>query len=1082
MKTQDATSLLKAAFEDLGYSKSEGVGFFNAMDKPGDLAEEIWVEKGEWLALAHEVGACNLFFLDNNPVVVFAKVDGGDAEALRELYNRVWCMARPRLLFLAKPGELAVYDLARKPPGTSREFSRLRPFELARSTADVAEKLKHFRREAMESGRVFEAEYRFGDLKNRADKALIRDLKQVRGELVKAGLGGEKLKYAHALIGRSIFIRYLEDRKILDEKTYWDAAKGDDRWRRILENPTPRPGLDFSETPSLYLRALENKGFTFALFRKLADDFNGDMFPVVDREESIIEQAHLRLIQNLLFGDVGRQRSLFFYAYQFKIVPLELISSIYEEFYHEENGSGRKQGAYYTPPALVEFVMSRTLTPDRLARAPRVLDPACGSGIFLVDAFRRIVRYRSARQGRRLRYNELRKILRDQVSGVDINAEAVRVAAFSLYLAFLHYLEPPDIREQIAKGNRLPNLVADDANPDSFNTLLVANAFDSDRIDASPHLKKRFSSSRADMIVGNPPWGSPGPRDSDARRQNKMAMDWCAQREAPVGDRERSQAFIWRAMDMLKPGGVAGLLVSTGVFFKHHEKSVAFRREWLDRCKLDAVFNFAHTRKVFFKSAVSPFAMVVFHKEKAKKSNSPVHYWSSRRTRSVEGLQSVVFSRSDIKIIWPEDDLTDYRTWKIFLWGGHRDKSLISFLMRSPSLESLADLNKVGQGYTKANRKIDADWLKQYESLPVNRFCRYGPVDLGALEKTPERVKRRGVREVYHGLRLLVQRGIEEKSSPRGKIIARLEDKAFCFTTAIQGVKLSTSEEWKYGLILGILWSSLARYYFFMTTSNWGLWHHELHLHDELLQLPIRFPENRELKSRIIGIVDELRNYAPEKQDLVNFEGPPGNQMDKKRGELEARLDAAIFELYGLSEAEIDLTHDMCHSNLDFFYLREKSESVKSILSGPLDANHGTSGTFPAGDLGNYLRTFIQCWDAYLDRGTEFHWRLHSPPESDAMLAVVFSVHPIDECPVPGSKDEREAWSRLLRRLDDALVQPVSPRVYIDGLVRAVMDDEILIIRRNEKRFWTRSMAREDAEATLLQAMKRERMEKESDF
>jgi hypothetical protein len=52
------------------------------------------------------------------------------------------------------------------------------------------------------------------------------------------------------------------------------------------------------------------------------------------------------------------------------------------------------------------------------------------------------------------------------------------------------------------------------------------------------------------------------------------------------------------------------------------------------------------------------------------------------------------------------------------------------------------------------------------------------------------------------------------------------------------------------------------------------------------------------------------------------------------------------------------------------------------------------------------------------------------------------------------------------------LLQPVSRKVYVDGMIRVVSDTDIIIIKRNERRLWTRSLAREDAEATLLQAMR----------
>lgn len=1085
MKNSEATTLIETAYESLGYSEANGTSFFAAENRPGALSKNIWVDKGDWLALAHEVGADKIFFVESNPVAVFAHLDTNEDDILRKFYNRVWSMARPRFLFLAKPGELAVYDLATKPPQSANEFRKLQPLETAETAATVAEKLKRFRREELESGRVFEAESRFGDLKHRADQALIHDLKEVRSELIATGLGDKKLKFAHALIGRSLFIRYLEEREILTRKTFDEVARREKRWKSLLENPPYRVGLDFSETPSLYLRVLADKNFCFDLFRKLAVDFNGDMFPDVDGEEKVITFDHLRLIQDLLFGDAGRQKSLFFYAYQFKIIPLELISSIYEEFYQEENGGGHKYGAFYTPPALVDFVLAQTLTPERLATSPRIIDPACGSGIFLVESFRRIVRYRVAQQGRRLRFDELQKILRDQLRGMDINPEAVRVAAFSLYLSFLHYLEPPDIHEQIARGNRLPNLVVDDEKPNlviddkkpkSFNILLAANAFNAEMIESHSHLKERFSSSCAEVVVGNPPWGSPGPKDTEARQQNKVAMKWCEQRRLPVGDQERSQAFIWRALDMLESNGVAGLLVSSGVFFKHHENSVAFRRKWLESCMLDSVFNFAHTRHVFFKGVDSPFAAVIFQKEKPNDLNRCVHYWSSKRTRFIEKLQSVVFGKNDVRLLQLDDDLPNYKIWKTLWWGNHRDRSLISFLQNYQSLGNLTTLEKVGRGYQRGSAKYDADWLRKYKSLPITYFHRYGVLKFEMFEQVPNKVEHRGIREVFDGMRLLVKRGIEEKSMPKGKIIARLEEESFCFTNAVHGVKLSEAEKWKYQIILGILWSSLARYYFFLCSGNWGMWHHEIHLEDELLSLPISLSKETSLNKRIIAIVDELRIYNPPVYDLLNSGGVPEHEIQAHRRELEAQLDEAVFELYGLGEAEIDLIRDMCDTNLDFYYLREKSEAAKPFLTP--QKNYGVKNDLPEGALGDYLRVFLQNWLPYLNDGTEFHWRVHQSPQSDSMLAAVFSVKNIGENPIADATSEHEAWKSIMCRLDEALLQPISSRIYIDGLVRAVSDEEIIVIKRNEKRLWTKSMAREDAEATLAQAMNRNQMRK----
>jgi len=1078
-KMTTSTDFINAAYDCLGYSSVYGERLLDAADSVVSIVDDdVWIDKGDWLSLAKEVEADRIFFLNNNPVIVFARLESDDWEKIRQIYNRIWSMARPRLLFLAKPGELAVYDLAHVPPKEGSKPDSLKPLGVARSIAEVSEKLAQFHREEIESGHVFEAEMRFGDLKNRADKQLIHDLKAVRRELISLELGGGKLKYAHALIGRSIFIRYLEDRGILKKKYFEKIVNGNSAWQKALDESTAETGA----IKPIYPRVLKNHDFTFALFRQLAEDFNGDMFPDVDNECKVVKKVHLDQIHDLMYGEVDAQKSLFFYAYDFKVIPVELISSIYEEFYHEQSEKAKEYGAIYTPPALAEFVVSQTLTPQRLATNPRVMDPACGSGIFLVESFRRIVRHRMAKQRRRLRFDELRKILREQLAGIDVNPEAIRVAAFSLYLAMLHYLEPPDILQQIEWGNRLPNLIVDDNRNDSLNILLPANAFDMERIESDFSLKSSFGSECADVVIGNPPWGSVGSTKNkeESRAQNTIAMDWCKSHKPtlPVGDQERSQTFIWRSLDMLKPDGVAGLLVSTGVFFKHHIKSVDFRRKWLSSCSLDSVFNFSHCRNVFFKDVHSPFSFILFHQVNNNPNNLAVQYWSAKRTKTIEGMQSIVLSRYDLKQIPSDMDLWNHWVWKVLWWGTHQDERLIRHLKTFTPLRDLTTKEKRGQGYKKANQKNEADWLKEYKSLPIKHFRRYGSLNFpSVLEEVPYCVERRGVREVYDGLRLLFQRGIEEQLNPKGQIVARLEKDSFCFTNAIIGVKLPDRNIEDYKVVLGVIYSSLARYFFFLTTAMWGIWHHEIEV-EELLSLPICLPQNINLNKRILSLVEELQTYDPPIQENGLFAVPgavPKKVVEEKRRKLEFELDNVIFELYGLNEAEIDLIRDMCDIGIDFYYNREKSIAVDPMALDSLKPNVGNLKKVPKGHLGNYIRVFAQSWSAYMDPGTEMHWEVRISPKPSTMLAIVFTFHDTGDDPEKPDNLQSE-WDDILCKLDKTLGEKMSSRIYLEGLARAVSDDSIIIIKRNELRFWTKSMAREDAEGALVQSMQRNSM------
>jgi hypothetical protein len=623
--------LLAAAYEQLGYDQGE---LLPAMAEPQPSTLKDWVDRGDWQTLAAQVGAESIFFVDRDPVVVFARAQDSSPAGLRMLYERVWCMSRPQLLFLASSGQLSVFDLTKPPPKPEESIGdRGRLISVATSIAEVQSKLGDYHRERIETGIVFGDE-RFANSANRSDRALIRDLKTVREQLtavvIHRGSKRPELRHLHSLIGRAIFIRYLEDREILVPGYFENVAARRKEWSRLLAQAPSAPAIEPRLAEKRFLRVLQDKEFTYALFDQMALDFNGDTFPIDEEERDRIQQDHLDSLRGFLLGSTSQQEELFFFAYRFDVIPIELISTIYEEFYNERKGKERNQGSHYTPPALVEFVLARALTPEVLAERPRVIDPACGSGIFLVESFRRMVRHLCAEQnGKRVSRPQLRKILRDQIAGMDINEEAVRVAAFSLYLAFLHYQSPREINDD----RRLPHLkwVSDEdrktrekkaPGAQFFDVLLDANSFEVIAGKYPDEITRRFGAECAAVVVGNPPWGYPKKEDEEGRKAMVATASWCdAQKGRPVGDKELSQAFIHLTLALLRDGGTAGLLVSSGVFFKRHENSRNFRRVWLQSVRLTHVVNFAHVRHIFFSGlqreakGISPFVSVVFEKK-----------------------------------------------------------------------------------------------------------------------------------------------------------------------------------------------------------------------------------------------------------------------------------------------------------------------------------------------------------------------------------------------------------------------------------------------------------------------------------
>ena len=177
-----------------------------------------------------------------------------------------------------------------------------------------------------------------------------------------------------------------------------------------------------------------------------------------------------------------------------------------------------------------------------------------------------------------------------------------------------------------------------------------------------------------------------------------------------------------------------------------------------------------------------------------------------------------------------------------------------------------------------------------------------------------------------------------------------------------------------------------------------------------------------------------------------------------------------------MNEAECDLIRDMCEYGLDLFYKNVNSTAQKPVEADRPADNCGVLKDIPPRrgwqkGFEGYIRTFLRIWNRELEPDGEFRWKLTRPGRNIPMVAIVFSTQEKKKPLSPPEYSETAQWHKVLEQLEETLHVPVSKRVYIDGVVRGVSDTDIMIVKRDERRLWTRSMAREDAEATLLQAM-----------
>lgn len=1086
-------SLLEGHQEDIVMASAEA---------PSDLTDrERWPEIGDWSSLAARLGAEKVLFVQNDPVFVFSELGGRvDDQAIHDAYRRAWCMSGPFCLFLALPDSLHVYAL-NEPPShdANREltpfkiFKRLEDVEAAlgeSGSADMIDLISANKNSAVQYGR--------------ADVRLIRDLQYVRQSLISSGMAVDQ---AHSLIGRSILIRYLEDRNVIGAEYFKRIAAANPEWTKILQQPLEKPAVARLQRNRLYDRVLLNPDFTQELFSRLAADFNGDLFSIGAGGDAF-KAEHLLLMRQFLLGDTDpNQPALFFWAYDFEVVPLSLISSIYEEFYHASSeGDGGENvlddNTHFTPLTLVQDVLSRLLPPAVLENSPRIIDPACGSGIFLVEAFKRIVRFEITRRGRKLDSNELRHILRHQICGIEIQPEAARVAAFSLYLALLDSQEPPDI----LTAGKMPHLIhIGQRDDDHYGVVVAGNAFaltssERDRLVSHDQLARRYKG-RAnvqelmshppldlevhsfDVVVGNPPWQEATDFiiDEDGEKKPlkkggpaRQALLWAEFFGYPVGDKSYSQLFLYRSLTFLKKDGACGLLVSAKVLWNARETSKSFRNAFLSLVNIREVVNFTHVRRVFFAGAVAPFVFLRFEPRSEGTPSSVVTYWNARRGKLVEATGAIGLTVMERRLVRQADlEAVDY-LWKTYWWGSHRDASLVSRLGMERSIGEYLDREycEPGYGWQRGGSAPEGD-LAVLPELETTNLKPFGPLSSDWLRPPPTGVKRQPDERLYQGLRLITKRGVSEPHGP----ICRLEDRKFSFRHTVYCVPLHGWSVRDARIALGVLWSSLGRYRLFMTSGNWGGWHDQV-TSEDILSTPIRIHPSWGMPSdafndavqRIVDSVEFLRHSENLQPDVLHDEAA-AQEKKEAFAVAQVRLNEAVFDLFELSVPERELVNDFWEMNHSLFWKGSDAEGVRPIVR-PAKVQGLTDNLsdLPA-EFKNYIGAFVEALTQRSGQHRKWWWSIGG---SDRFDVVALEFRPIDQKnPSQITTVETAAWEEVLTHRSLSKQLGSARSAFLAGkAIRVSSDKGFIIAKENERRNWSATVGREDAEAVSLHFLK----------
>jgi type I restriction-modification system DNA methylase subunit len=829
-----------------------------------------------------------ILYQDKSPYIYIKEVSSIDPQETRKLHRRLWNQGIAPFLLVVSPNEFHIYSSLVLPAKENEDINADHRLVEVLSRAAEALELRQFAR-SLEFGELFNKRPESFNPELRVDRYLLKNLKAAREKLLEPVKGvALDLKIIHALLWRVIFVSYLTDRKIIDARYFHKIGATDvTSLRQLLEKFSPK----------------KSRELLYALFEQLKQDFNGDLFEGnLTSECESVQNSHIETLGKLLRGDdlSNGQLSLGFWAYDFSVIPIETISGIYEQFLEVESPKQKREsGTYYTPRFLAEIVLDVALEKFTSLSNKKFLDPACGSGIFLVSLFNRLAEewLRNNRNAsNKYRADSLSNILQNQLFGVDADPTetACRIAAFSLYLAFLDQLEPRAIQELQEQGNVLPNLVG--------HNILCQDFFDDALV-----LPNDF-----DLVVGNPPWA----------RGSTLVERWCKQESLTMAQKQLAYGFIWKAPRHIKDNGLVCFLLPSSILLNHQTKALEAQYHWLSNHTVEQVLNLSDMRFYLFDGAIRPTLVVSYTKELPNKSKGFINYLIPKTEREVLSAEIISIAPEDRVQIKLERVLHDLSIgeaaldWKQYFWGTPRDQKFLDRLRALPRLSDAVDQltvnpNKrikrwiIGQGFQPEGINDNPQKSKLPSWNPEQLFLegKSKDIDLLVLESDCSRVedrfkhlRRLPDQQIFKRPHVLVSKGLKVAYS----------DFDVVFRHAVQGIHGHQKDADLLAFLATTLNSDLANYFLFHTSANWGTERDETH-ESELLQFPFPFPEDTQSSIESESIIREVSSKLKQLKKRLET-----NVLGRKEIIEQAKQDLLVYvyRYYQIDELEQVLIND----------------------------------------------------------------------------------------------------------------------------------------------------------------------------
>ena len=738
----------------------QSVDFVSADGKP--TAGLVPVHKETTLNIDEKAAVIDAALLDRIDFVYFRRLSDGrssqvaayvvdnsnenlDNKSLAELHRQVWLQGKTPLLYVSWLDRVDILACARGPDFWNERFGdyQYNPTKTLKTAGEISSEMQNFSAFRLADGTFWEDPHN-AELAN-YDKAAHQSLIQAVVETDK-NLDGKRNPVLRRLLLLMVLVKYLEDRRVFPNGWFGRFHKGAKSFFEVLK------GSDTDEVNRLLI-FLENK-------------FNGDVFDISCLDWKRLTKTALTRFANLVESRTLKRQRYLWDQFSFEHLPVEIISHLYQRFVEDGHG------AVYTPPFLAALLLDHAMPYPKLTGNERVLDPACGSAVFLVGAFRRLVNFwRSKNDWQKPTVETLKKILKNSIYGIDLDSSAIDLSAFSLSLAICDALKPDVIWKEL-----------------KFDRLRDANLFEKDFFQLLLDSKRGTSSifdKHFDVVIGNPPF------ESKLTPAGQEVNRWAEQQEnnrKSLPDKQAAYLFLEQGLSVLHPNdGRICLIQPSGFLYNHNVNT--FRTKIFQKCQVNTIFDFTSIRNLY--EADTKTISILAYNVKTTKDHG-VKHWTFRRTVSTHQRICFELDHYDRHRVSQEQAETDSYVWRANLLGGGRLFEISKHLRSMRTLVKYLKEKKwdYGEGFivAKTGRRPPALFLKGKSMLPTKAFTDSG-IDESQIEIINETHFRSAYTEDRYKAPLILIKEVE--SLP----IAFREKGFLAYRNEIVGIHAPASDE-----------------------------------------------------------------------------------------------------------------------------------------------------------------------------------------------------------------------------------------------------------------------------------------------